>query len=143
MELDASMSSFPNASSKLPDRVRLGIREALGGREAIPVVDDRDGEIHEARHGSQRDGDVARAENVKPGRGRDGLDEHLHVPAADHAQLLAASQAIVEPPGRALAQDLQRFPDDLLLDRAAADGAHDAAVRPDQHLRAGLARGRA
>jgi hypothetical protein len=96
------------------------------------------------RHPRQVVADVARAEDVDGGRCLDRLDEHLHLAAADQPGLFreVVVQIVLDGLRLARLQHLPRLADGVVLVAAAADGADDAAVGKDQHLRADALRRR-
>ena len=79
---------------------------------------------------------VSGAEHVQLGRRLDGLhSEHFHLPSADEASFLREVVVQVELQLDCAALDgLAGLPEGLVLIASAADCAHRAAVRVDQHL---------
>ena len=120
-------------------------RKALGVRERRAIVDDVHAEAGFVRHLAEVVADVAGAEDVDGGRGLDRLDEHFHLAAADQPGLFREVVVEIVLDGRRLArlQHLPRLADRVVLVAAAADGADDAAVAEDEHLRADALRRRA
>ena len=112
-------------------------REALRGEPVAALVHHRD--LEPAAPGEQRERlrDVAGAEHDQARCGGHHLEEHRHLAAAAHAQLLG--EVAAQRGGLAARQQLARLGDHLELDRPAADGAGGGAVRGDQHARPRLA----
>ena len=121
-----------------------GLREPLGVRELLAVVDHVDAEADILRDPCEVEADVAGADDVELWRRLDRLDVHIHLAAADQPRLLreVVRQLVVQHAWHAGVDRLARFPECVVLVAAAADGADDAPVGEYEHLGADALRRR-
>ena len=134
-------------------------RKAGGVGELGAVVDHHARETDFSRERRDPFSHVSRAVEEQPRRGPDDVDQHRDFAAALHPEQIGLRHRIggerlgavaaggqreaQEPRGAVAGEQHFRVGDDRRLERAAADRARDRAVGRDQHLRAGVARGRA
>ena len=127
-----------------------GILRQAAGNHALPVQQRRGGAVlrqHQPAGGAAVQQGQGPAGGLAP-QGvlrRDKLKMGGNVAAADHADipLRGLVQGELPDAGAALGQQLLAQLDAAALHRAAADGAHQAALRPHQHLCPGLPGGAA
>src|SRR5207247_3281292 len=106
-------------------------------RKFLTIVDHVDAEADLVRHAAQEIADVAGAEDVHIRLGLNGLDEDLHLSAANQPGLFGevVVELVLDVQGPARLDRLARLPEGVVLVASAADRADRPAVRVDEHLR--------
>ena len=123
-----------------PRRKRKSLRAKAGGIDIAHA----DVKIHQRRGVGNRTIDVPGADQQQARAQAVNADINRHRAAAvgAHGVATGARHAAVEHSRLPLAQRLQRLIDDFTLHHPAANGAHNRAVLPDEHL-SGVSGGRA
>jgi hypothetical protein len=112
--------------------------KALAVGELLPVVEDMNAEAGRLGQVADVAPDVAGADDVEVGGGRERIDVDVHLPAADQPVFLGevVVEVVVEERPAAGGDRLAGFPEGVVLVAPAADGADRASVGKHQHLRA-------